>query len=170
VPNTSAQQRALELRDSLQKGMTDDNVATPTPCAQELTAKPIAKSLCPLTIDELRDEIGACCHTAGDRASDKGFLPMSVADYLELLDWTARQIRADKRGATPATTSRIFERLGIDAEVWCGTDRLVNNGRPAHACGNWNPTGKRRLESKIRLFVPNTVLSATLRLDSPHSA
>ncbi len=70
---TSAQQRALELRDSLQKGMTDDNVATPTPRVDELTAKPIAKPICPLTIDELRDEIGACCHTAGDRASDKGF-------------------------------------------------------------------------------------------------
>ena len=42
---------------------------------------------------------------------------MSVADYLELLDWTARQIRGDKRGATPATTSRIFERLGIDADA-----------------------------------------------------
>ena len=120
---TSAQQRALELRDSLQKDMTDNNASTPSPCVDELTAKPIVKSLCPLTIDELRDEIGACCHTAGYRASDKGFLPMSVADYLELLDWTARQIRADKRGATPATASRIFERLGIDAEVWCELTR-----------------------------------------------
>ena len=73
--------------------------------------------------DELRDEIGAYCHTAGDRASDKGFMPMSVADYLELLEWTARQIRADKRGATPATASRIFERLGIDTEVWCELTR-----------------------------------------------
>jgi hypothetical protein len=120
---TSAQQRALELRESLQKGMTDNNAEVPSPCVDELTAKPIAKSLCPLTIDELRNEIGACCHTSGDRASDKGFLPMSVADYLELLDWTARQIRADKRGSTPATTSRIFDRLGIDADVWCELTR-----------------------------------------------
>jgi hypothetical protein len=138
---TSAQQRALELRDSLQKGMTDNNSASLSPCVDELTAKPIAKSLCPLTIDELRDEIGEYCHTAGDRASDKGFLPMSVADYLELWDWTARQIRADKRGATPATASRIFERLGIDAEVWCELTRDFGRlfgtvaGKPKGACG-----------------------------------
>ncbi len=124
---TSAQQRALELRESFQKGMTDNNASTPSQCVEKWTAKPIAKSLCPLTIDELRDEIGACCHTAGDRASDKGFLPMSVADYLGLLDWTARQIRSDKRGSTPQNLEPIFVRLGINGEVWCELAR--NFGR-----------------------------------------
>ena len=55
----------------------------------------------------------------GSRASDKGFLPMSVANYLELLDWTARELR----GATLASAAPIFERLGIDAEVWCELTR-----------------------------------------------
>ena len=41
--------------------------------------KAIVRSLSPLSIDELKDDIGACCHTAGFRSSDKGFLPMSVA-------------------------------------------------------------------------------------------
>ena len=54
---TSAQQRTLELRESLQKGMTDNNAASPSQYVDELTAKPIAKSLCPLTIDELRYKI-----------------------------------------------------------------------------------------------------------------
>ena len=40
-----------------------------------------------------------------------------LAGVKELLDGTARQTRADKRGATTATASRIFERLGIDTEV-----------------------------------------------------
>lgn len=44
---------------------------------------------------------------------------MSVASYLELLDWTARTIRSDKCGATPAN----FERLGISGEVWCAIVR-----------------------------------------------
>ena len=48
---------------------------------------------------------------------------MSVANYLELLDWTARELRADKRGATPASAAPIFKRLGIDAEVWCELTR-----------------------------------------------
>ena len=43
---------------------------------------------------------------------------MSTADYLSLLDWTARQTRADKRGATPKELAPLFDRLGISAEIW----------------------------------------------------
>jgi len=86
-------------------------------------SKAIAESLCPLTIDELKDELGACCHAAGCRASDKGFLPISVSNYFQLLDWTARKLRSDKPSATPESAAPIFARLGIDAEVWCGLTR-----------------------------------------------
>ena len=109
---TSAQQRALALQLDLK---------APSELASEtvVVTKAIAQSLSPLTIDELKDEIGACCHTSGLRASDKGFLPMSAASYLELLDWTARQMRSDKRGSTPESAAPIFARLGIDANIWC---------------------------------------------------
>lgn len=49
---------------------------------------------------------------------------MSTAEYLSLLDWTARQTRADKRGATPKQFAPLFDRLGISAEIWC---RLVQD-------------------------------------------
>ena len=49
---------------------------------------------------------------------------MSTADYLSLLDWTARQTRKDKRGSTPKKIAPIFDRLGISAEIWC---RLVKD-------------------------------------------
>jgi len=68
-------------------------------------------------------QISTAIDTAGYRASDKGFLPMSVASYLELLDWTARELRSDKRSATPASAAPIFERLGIDANTWCELTR-----------------------------------------------
>ena len=45
------------------------------------------------------------------RCSDKGFLPLSEGDYLELLDWTARQVAPGKRGATPPLTPPLFQRL-----------------------------------------------------------
>ena len=45
------------------------------------------------------------------RCSDKGFLPLSQGDYLELLDWTARQVAPGKRGTTPPSTPPLFQRL-----------------------------------------------------------
>jgi hypothetical protein len=52
------------------------------------------------------------------RASDTGLLSISLEDYLQLLDWTGRQVRSDKRGAIPASLAPILERLGINQEVW----------------------------------------------------
>jgi len=134
---TSAQQRALALQAAV--AMQDETTELPptehsvslsdaggAPSAQSnpiSRPKPIARSLSPVAIDERGTEIGACCHTSGFRASDKGFLAMSEASYLELLDWTARHIRSDKRGATPASCLPIFKRLGIDAEIWCEVTR-----------------------------------------------
>jgi hypothetical protein len=46
---------------------------------------------------------------------------MSVDEYLELLDWTGRQIRADKRGAIPTHLQPILERLQVNAEAWIDT-------------------------------------------------
>ena len=49
---------------------------------------------------------------------------MSTAEYLQLLDWMARQVQADKRGSTPQEFAPLFDRLGVSAEIWC---RLVND-------------------------------------------
>ena len=45
-------------------------------------------------------------------------LPFRLQDYLELVDWTGRQIRSDKRGSIDQRTPPILERLNIDAEHW----------------------------------------------------
>jgi len=45
-------------------------------------------------------------------------LPFRLQDYLELVDWTGRQIRPDKRGSIDQQTPPILERLNIDAEHW----------------------------------------------------
>src|SRR5258708_5338895 len=52
------------------------------------------------------------------RASNKGCLPMTFAEYLALLDWTARQVREDQRGAMPPDLAPIFERLHLSDEGW----------------------------------------------------
>ena len=82
--------------------------------------------LAPLTIDELRDEIGAHLNTSGERCSDKGFLNMSIRSYIELLDWTARQIVPGKRGSTPSEAPAILQRLGLEPTAWC--ELILNFG------------------------------------------
>ncbi len=49
---------------------------------------------------------------------------MPLAKYVELVEWSARQIRNDKRGYTPEDTPSVMERLGIPTPVWM---KLVNS-------------------------------------------
>ena len=58
--------------------------------------------------------------------STKNVLPMSLDDYLKLLDWTGRQFRTDKRGVIPATCAPILDRLDCSEETWFD---LVRNFR-----------------------------------------
>ena len=73
----------------------------------------------PLTIDEQSDAIGPCASQNSERCSDKGFLAMSVEDYWELLDWSARQLVPGKRGSTPQEFPPVLKRLGLDRDSWC---------------------------------------------------
>ncbi len=74
----------------------------------------------PLEISEKKDPIGTDASPCGRRASRKGFLSMSLARYLELLDWTGRQLRKKKRGSIPDHLAPILTRLGIEIKSWCG--------------------------------------------------
>ncbi len=75
--------------------------------------------LSPLEIDEASDPIGADVSTSGHRASDKGFLTVSLESYLHLLDWTGRELRDDKRGSVPEHLRPILQRVGLDGPSWC---------------------------------------------------
>ncbi len=74
--------------------------------------------LAPLEIDEQRDELGARPSHNGRRASDKGFLSMPFAAYVQILDWTARKLVAERQGKPFEELSPVFERFGIRHEVW----------------------------------------------------
>jgi hypothetical protein len=57
-----------------------------------------------------------------------GVLPLSTDEYLELLDWTGREVRACKRGTIPPHLAPILKRLALDVDRWVETvqrfDRL----------------------------------------------
>ncbi|MBL1275708.1 MAG: transposase [Ectothiorhodospiraceae bacterium] len=45
-------------------------------------------------------------------------LPFRLTDYLELVDWTGRILREDKRGAIPENMPPILGRLNIETKHW----------------------------------------------------
>jgi REP element-mobilizing transposase RayT len=109
-----------EAQASKARGAKGAGRAKPGQSKADHTGASVADGyLAPLEINERRGRTGPCCHRGGQRASDKGFLPMSVAQYVELLDWTARQIVRGKRGSTPASARPVLERLGISGPTWC---------------------------------------------------
>jgi hypothetical protein len=76
--------------------------------------------LAPVEIDQRKDAIGPAASVSPYRASDKGFLSISALEYIQLLDWTARQVVPGKLGATPADSPEVLERLGLTARQWTG--------------------------------------------------
>ena len=55
-----------------------------------------------------------------EEARKAPYLPFTLKDYLQLLDWTGRQIRPGKRGRIDAAQPPILERLQIDQKAWRG--------------------------------------------------
>ena len=55
-------------------------------------------------------------------------LPFELADYLQLVDWTGRQWRSDKRGAMASTVPLLLQRLNINETTWIETVRHFRGG------------------------------------------
>ena len=86
----------------------------------------------PIEIDEAKDPIGADLSelmSTGNprRASSKGFLNLPLSLYLDLLDWTGRNLAASKRGAIPQHLAPILQRIGVKPSAWC--DLIEQFGR-----------------------------------------
>jgi hypothetical protein len=69
--------------------------------------------------NHLNQQVGELFPFVGNprQGSPKG-IQMRLTDYLELVDWTGRVFRDDKRGAISKNTDDILTRLGIDDSQW----------------------------------------------------
>jgi REP element-mobilizing transposase RayT len=54
-------------------------------------------------------------------------IPYRALDYLELVDWTGRILRDDKRGAMSPRLPALMHRLGIEAIAWQGVMQPAGN-------------------------------------------
>jgi len=54
----------------------------------------------------------------GTREGAPEGLPFHLADYLELINWTGRAVREDKRGAIAEDLPPILQRIGITPAAW----------------------------------------------------
>ena len=93
-------QKAAKRKRSSGKRIRRDEWLSPLPLSQTATAdKPqVSRS--------------------GVRASDKGFLKMSVTDYTCLLRWTAKQSQPSEARPVPPRLQSVVSRLGIDLKMW----------------------------------------------------
>ncbi len=111
---TSAGLRLQALADTVEvANMPNNKVSPPDP-----EVLPADSFLSPIEVDEANDATGSSASNSNRRCSDKGFLAMPTVAYLELLDWTARQIAPGKSGTTPANTPPILKRLKIEPDIW----------------------------------------------------
>ncbi|MCA9083633.1 MAG: hypothetical protein KDA81_06240, partial [Planctomycetaceae bacterium] len=85
------------------------------------------------------------------RPSNKGFLSMTLAEYLQLLDWTGRQIRRDgKLDMIPSDLQPLFGRIGMSPDIWVDCVRRFGRwhssgvGRPASLRRQSERTGRNR--------------------------
>lgn len=74
--------------------------------------------LAPLTLSSDKLSVDAEANQDGVRASDKGFLHVSIRDYLRLLRWTAKQGVDGMTEKIPSSLASTLTQIGIDASMW----------------------------------------------------
>ncbi len=62
--------------------------------------------------------LNLACFVGNPREPMPQGLPFKLMDYIELVDWTGRAIRDDKRCAIDGNLPPILDRIGIDPENW----------------------------------------------------
>ncbi|MCA9193832.1 MAG: hypothetical protein KDB03_18800 [Planctomycetales bacterium] len=74
--------------------------------------------LAPLRLDSRKLSGNPELHQGGVRASDKGFLNLSVGEYLTLLNWTAGKKMAELARGIPKKLQQLLDSLGVDPSLW----------------------------------------------------
>ncbi|PQJ85702.1 hypothetical protein [Photobacterium phosphoreum] len=72
-----------------------------------------------------------------EHQTKKAGINFAFADYLELIDWTGRCIRNDKKGFIASSQPKILQQLGITADAWLEHSEQFME-RYANVSGKWS--------------------------------
>ena len=106
---TSAQDRIIDAK-------TSDEISTPDARDKRIEHGKRAGWLAPVSLVPPRKAVRE--KASNHRASNKGFLNIGLCDYLQLPDWTGRQIRGGKRGSIPKHLAPILRGLDMSPDFW----------------------------------------------------
>ena len=120
---TSAQERIADLKSA-------DEVSTSDAKDARIEHGMSAGWLAPVELEPKQKKVREKCSSR--RASSKGCVFMSLAEYLELLDWIGRQVRPGKRGSVAKKVPPILDRLNLSPELWLHTVKGFAKGRSAN--------------------------------------
>jgi hypothetical protein len=98
--------------DSRRRGRppkTKVDTRNPEPTARALAREPESTEACGPTLFPF---------VGNERQDRPAGIAFASQDYLELVDWTGRAIREDKRGHIPSHLTPILERLGYSTDQW----------------------------------------------------
>ena len=72
-----------------------------------------------------------------EHQTKKAGINFAFADYLELIDWTGRCIRNDKKGFIVSSQPKILQQLGITSDDWLEHSEQFME-RYANVSGKWS--------------------------------
>jgi putative transposase len=127
---TSIQQRLREVAASMAQGTAESSSEDrPTESNEGEGAAPLDEQEAVVASEEKSSsqpaqpepELHQCPALApmdGDRQGGSDGLPLSLLQYIALLEWTGRVLRDDKRGTITAPPSELLTRCGLDPDRW----------------------------------------------------
>ena len=71
--------------------------------------------------ERLADVELAYTSRSGRRASDLGIIPVSLADYVALMEWTGKLLRSGQRTTIPGNLAELLDHIKVNPEAWLDT-------------------------------------------------
>lgn len=113
---------AAEAAEQIQEHTTEQRRAADLKRRRNPTGRIVSRDawLAPLTLSENKTSLDPEVHCDGLRASDKGFLHISLSEYVALLRWTMDQKKADSGTPVeaPKEVRSLLSRFRIDKATW----------------------------------------------------